>query len=481
MGKKKSAVYFVLITIVLAVLCAWCTVSFSVGIQNYHSVIGTIEKDPTLGGANVFTYYPEGVMSAEDMQLNLIGQPDDEKDDYLAKYIKHDTGSLYLEKEVVADEDTGKITEEWKTSFANDVKAIRERYEAFGALGTKVEVVDDYSVRVTLPDYLSDVDNIATYFSYMGGLTVDVDGSVAIKADDDYEITHYLSGASAQYANDTAYVSVSFTDAGRIAIAAATESASSSASNTINFKIGENSILSVSVTEQIDEPALYVSGSFTEESSRVVGILLNQAINGAQTDLAISEVGEIQTLASVNGANTMTFVYIVLGAFLLVSALFFFIRYHALGTAHLYGYLVYAVGMAMSLSFIPIIQLSVSGLIALLITSLTVCVSNAIAFEAAKREYALGKTMTTSVKTGYKKVFWGLFDMHIVLAIISLFIYAIAVTELQTFAFIFFLGTLFSGVCSLGLTRFFWSLTMTLWNKKAKFCNFKREEVEEDD
>ena len=54
-----------------------------------------------------------------------------------------------------------------------------------------------------------------------------------------------------------------------------------------------------------------------------------------------------------------------------------------------------------------------------MLASVLLCVSNAVTFESARKEYALGKTMTSSVKTGYKKCFWKLFDLHIVVAIIA--------------------------------------------------------------
>ena len=58
MGKKKSVVLLVIYTLLIAVLCFICTVSFSYGTDNLHafsSVMRMMEKDADLGlayGAN---------------------------------------------------------------------------------------------------------------------------------------------------------------------------------------------------------------------------------------------------------------------------------------------------------------------------------------------------------------------------------------------------------------------------------------------
>ncbi len=492
MGKTKSAVYFVLITIVLAVLCAWCSVSFPAGIYSVNSVISAIDRDAVLGGTYTVVYYPEGVISAEDYEANLLGESD--PDEYKAKYQSYGTGAIYLEKESVLDGD--KISAEFIDSFNRNVTAIRARFEAYGLEGTRVEVADDYTIRATVPDFIWDkldqtqkdqsesFDVMGSLFAKMaltGAPTVAYSNETIIENSDEMKYVDYVSGVSYQYANDTAIVVISFTDKGRALIKEKTAGATSSSTATLQFKIGDESAIELTVTEVLDQPALYINGGgLTSRTAPVIALVLNDAIHGTNTDLALT-TGVLQTLPSTNGDNTMLFIYIGLGALMLASAIYFFVRYHKLGAAHLYGYLTYAVGMVICVSFIPFLNLGVAGVAAIVATSLLLCVSNAVAFEYAKKEFALGKTMTSSVKTGYKKCFWHLFDLHVALAIASILVFAIALTELQTFAFIFFLGVVFSGVCSLGLTRFYWYLMMGMWKKKDGFCNFARNEEDEDD
>ena len=109
------------------------------------------------------------------------------------------------------------------------------------------------------------------------------------------------------------------------------------------------------------------------------------------------------------------------------------------------------------------------------------CVSNAVAYEAARKEYAVGKTIASSVKTGYKKTFWHIFDLHVALVAVALLVYLIAITELSLFGLALTFGVALSGICSLLVNRFLWYVTMGLSKNPGKFCHFKREEVEDDD
>ena len=108
-------------------------------------------------------------------------------------------------------------------------------------------------------------------------------------------------------------------------------------------------------------------------------------------------------------------------------------------------------------------------------------VSNAITYEYARKEYAHGKTMSSSIKTGYKKCMWHIFDLHIVLALIGFVGFGIALTSLRSFLFLTGLLALFSGIASLAVNRFTWATMMAFTKNKKAFCNFKVEEADDDE
>lgn len=485
MSKLKSAVVLVLATIIIAVLCAMCTASFPIpnSVNEYNSVISIIAKDSTLGGGYYVTYYPEGVISEEEYiaNSNAYGSDTEAKEEYEAKYVSYGTGAIYLEKETVLDEATNEVSESFKEDFAATAAAVRERYEAQHVAGVKVEICDDYTIRVFMPDLLESPSTTLAFFSYTGEFSVayGAESTKVIQADRRNTINDYVKGVSARTVQDTSYVIIQFTDLGREALKEATSGAADE-SGTLYVMVGDNSVISLTVSSQIDQNDLYISGSYTAETSNAVAVLLNNAVNGTQTDLKLT-TGDARYLEAQWGENTMLYFYIGFGVFMTAMAVFFLVRYHALGFAHIYAYLLYLPCMALCLAFISFLHLGVGGIAALALSSVLMCVSNVYVFESAKKEYALGKTMTSSVKTGYKKCFWHIFDIHIALALAAVLTFAIALTELQVAAFVFMLGVIFSGACVLAITRLMWASMMTLSKKKESFCNFKRGEDYDDE
>lgn len=480
MGKKKSAVFLILITIVIAVLCVACTVSFPFGIKNYHSVISIIPKDAELGGGYTAVYYPEGVISAEEYESTLGGYADEEKRaEYADKYSAHDGGAVYFEKEKVFGDGDG-VSEDFKKSFENNVQAVRERFERKRIAGARVEVRDDYTVLVTVPELSETVGTAISLFASAGEVTVAYGStdSKIIETTTRNTVNDYIKGAYSRTVQGTSYVAVEFTKEGRELIKKATAGAADS-SSTMYFMVGDTTLINLTVSEQIDQSTLYISGSYTSDTAETVAILFDSALNGVQTDLSMS-AGDLQQYSAGFGENTMTFVYIAFGAFMAVMAVFFLVRYRRLGFAHIYSYLAYFLSMVLCLAFIPFLYLSTGTLAAVAITSVLLCVSNVVTYEYVRKEYALGKTMTSSVKTGYKKCFWHIFDLHIAVALIAFIAYFIALTELRAFAFVLGLGAVFSGVCSLAVSRFCWAIMMAFSKDKGAFCHFRREEVDDE-
>lgn len=482
MGKVKSAICLTLITLIIAVLCVACTVSFSVPgtVKEYHSVVSIISKNASYGNGFLAVYYPDGVISAEEYESTVEDYGSDQagREKYQAKYSAYND-AIYLEKESVLTDDEQSVKDEFKQSFASAVKALKERFEALGADGARLEICDDYTVRVIMPSSDDRASSALSYFGYTGAFRVAYGTTSDVVIEEN--AGDYVKSVSSRTAQDTSYVVIEFTKAGRELIKQTTAAAAES-SSTLYFMVGENTLINLSVSTQIDQDALYISGSYTGATAETTSVVLNQALNGTQTDLALT-LGTARSYENGFGANTMTFIYIGFGALIVVMALFFLIRYHALGVAHIYAYLAYLISMTLCLAFIPIPTFGAGALAAFALTSALLCYGNAAAFEAVKKEYAFGKTMTSSVKTGYKKCFWQIFDLHIVIALAAFLTFAVALTQLRTFAFLLGIGTLFSGVCVLGVTRFLWAITMsfTRADKRGGFCNFKRTEADDDE
>ena len=448
MGKIKSAICIALFTLLIAALCFVCTVSFSYGTNDLHtfnSILRMTAKDADLGapygsdgylgGGYSAVYYPEGVISEkvfEDNYASYLEQ--EEKDEYAAKYVKY--GNLYLEKdEVCGTGDSNEPSDAFKTEFSNTVALLEKRFAAIKKDGVRFEIRD------------------------------------------------YLKGASSRTAADgTVYVVINFTSLGREEIAAATAEASSGSGNTLYFMIGENSVIPLSVSEALDQSSLYISGSYSAESAKICAEAINTALRYEFSEDTLElTLGESYFHEALYGSNALYAMYIAYGICFVAMAAFFFVRYRRLAFAHLYSYLIFLFVMILCVWSIPFAYISTETFLAFMLASLVFCVCNAFVFEKARGEYALGKTISSSVKNAYKRSMWHLIDVHLVLAALSFIVYGIALTNLSAFAFVFGLGVVFSGLATIGLTRFMGAIMIACSKNKGAFCNFKREEVEDDD
>ena len=521
MGKVKSAICIVLTVLLVAVMCFFCTVSFGLNdIETFHSTVSLTGKDITLGGAidednyigggYVTTYYPEGVIPAKEYEDNLAAyeaayqeadsasaeEKDEEKvaelkeqvDDYKAKYpVALKSGSLYLDKEIASEDEGATVSASFKAKIEKTFRIAKERYEALHIDGLKMQVVSDYALRITLPQIYSARSYAFQSMAYTGGLTVSV-GSDAASATTifpenkkDAVIGDYLKGFSTRTAADgTSYVGISYTALGRKIVKEQTASAESS-SVTIFIKVGDNVPVQFSVSSQIDQGTTYVSGSFTGESAKATCVLLNSALkNGDAEDLTVS-YGDTLRLPATYGDNALLLVYIAFAVTVVAMAVFFFAKYGQLGFAYLFTYLLFLFSMLLCIWAIPFLYISVGSVLGLLLASVVLGVSSALPYEYARKEFAAGRTISSSVKSAYKKTFWHVFDLHVVLAALAFIIYGISLTGLQIFAFTFGLGIGFSALCSLLVGRLQWASMMAFTTKKGNFCRFKREEVEDDD
>ena len=501
MRKKKSVILLVIYTLVIAALCFICTVSFSYGTDNlytFSSVMRMMEKDADLGlayGANAeagaylgggysAVYYPEGVISAKEYADNIEGMSEDEAAEYAADYVRYpdESGSVYLEKGIACDEN-GAMTDSFREAFSSALATVTARYAGLRVDGARVEAVGDYAIGVFLPAMMDGEYTAVSLFAYTGELDVrsgsdEASATSIFTIRPNQTIRDYVQRVTSRTGGDTAYVEFVFTDAGREALATATAGAADTAV-TLYFFVGDTSVLSLSVSEVYDQNTLYISGSYTAETANTVAVLFSTALDGTEEDLTLTPA-DAYFHTALYGGSALIMLYVTFGVFFVAMMAFFFIRYRRLGFVHLYTYLLFLFAMILCGWSIPFLYLSVETFLAFLLTSVLLCVSNAVTFESARREYALGKTMATCVKTGYKKCFWKLFDAHIVVAVIGFLVYAIALTSLQTAGFVLGLGAAFSGIATLAVNRFGWAVMMGTSKRQGAFCNFKREETEDE-
>ena len=490
MGKVKSAIALVFVSLLIAVLGFFCLASFNYGedkMNRFDSVLNMTDKDFNLGGSYgaggvgyhgggyAVVYYPEGVISAKQYR-------DDYEDDYEDKYLPYANGTLYLDRKVACEKDSDTITEEFKANFKTVADTLAKRVERLDQEGARVDVKDDFTVRVVLPASMDSgsYSFVLQALSFTGDLTVAYGSSedtatTILPRRANEPISDFVKGARASSTAGNAYVVVRFTDKGReqLKIATAADDAGTT-SGTLYFKIGGETLISLSVSEEIDQNRLYISSSsYTSEMAAAVSAVLDTSLEGTVSDFSM-ELREFYRYTAGYGDLALTLVYAAFGVAVLGMLIFFAFRYRILCLVHLYSFLVFLFPMMLCIWAIPFTYIGVETVIAVLLGAVMLSVANAVAFEAARKEYEQGKTFASSVKAGYKRVFWTIFDIHIAIALLAFMVFFVAITNLSTFAFVLGLATVFSGLCSLGVNRFCWAFMAGLSKRPAALAGFKR-------
>lgn len=506
MGKKKSTALIVLITIVLVgLLFLSFTPTFPVKSPNsFRSLLSIVDLGRDLDGGYYTVYYPEGVISkaefetlkaeydyvasnTEEGQTPSVENPEENYTAYKG---------IYLSNDIYAS-DTG-VTETFASQFDTALKAVQARYEGMGFSDYSVRVQDDYTIRVEIPkldhdDYTAEslAQSIFSLFSYTGDiLFTDAstrDGTSTVEMAGSSE---NLSRASIADAGDSGYaVVLHFTSAGReafreltstLASASSDSSSSSSSSSTLYIYVGDDQVMGAGVSEEMNQSSVSVTGGYTREQAQAIASLINSAI--AEDDVIgfDFESPEYYSMDALTGTNTALIAAICIGVLFVAMIVFSLVKFKGMGLAHTYGFVTFLVAVVACISLIPGIQLTLGGIAAILLASAMLVSCNYYAFNNIKKEFATGKTLTASVKSGYKKSLAFTIDAHAILVLASLAIWLIATGAAKFMALIFLLSIAISAVCTLLVTRFYLYMFVAQPKNKIAFVGFKREETEDE-
>jgi SecD/SecF fusion protein len=246
------------------------------------------------------------------------------------------------------------------------------------------------------------------------------------------------------------------------------------------FNVGDESIISLSISEAIDSKSLFISGSYTYESAQIVATLLDSAINAGDLGITFT-VGETRTNDAVYGSNVLTLLYIAIAIVLVAAIVIPFVKYKGFGGVSLYSTLSYLIITTICFAFIStnVFEVTLGTAAIFLLGLLVTLFMNGRVYNAIKEEVALGKTVDSSVKAGYKKTLAGAVDTYavLVLASVALLIGGAGVHTLALQALICFISGAF---ISLLWSRFINCMLVSVAKDKYKYYGFVREDDDDE-
>ena len=480
MGKGKSVLLIVIITVVLAALLfIGFTPSFPVGVDNFKSLLSNVDLGTDLGGGYTTVYYPEGVLSASEYEI--------EDEETQSEYVQYK--GIYLSEEIY-DADAKQATEEFAAEFDRAFAALTARFEEMGFVNSSVARENDYTIRVTVPYTAGASDSMFTQLSYSGDLHITDTEIASVNAERRAEVwgADLVSGAGVVSAGDSGYsVTLSFTSEGREKFAELTagmvsDSESGSTSGTLRIYIGMDQIIAVSVAEEMDQNTIYITGNYTtREAAQSVAAAINSTLNEETSfdlDLNYSYIYEF---AATMGENTALWVAVAVGVLFLAAIIVSLVKFKGMGLAFTYGFLTWLLALLLCISLIGGIVVDLGGVLMIVLSAAVMCGFSYYAYRNIRSEFESGKTLTASIKSGFKKSLALTIDAHIVLALAALVLWLVSTGTVSFMALIFLIGTVLSALCTLLITRFYLYMFMAQPKNKIAFCSFKREEAEDDE
>ena len=495
MGKKKSVVLMVLLTIVIVALCALTmfpvfTIPGTSEVKKWNPVVLQYDLGVDLGGGYYAYYYPEGVIpETEDFESGKT------EDDYLK------VGGLYLDKdEDLGIVENGEVTQEFKDAFNAMAKEITARYEKKSALGkgyseARVSIVDEYSIRVELPMAANDQDNAdvnkasatLSLFAYTGEMTLEKGGELVEEMQDGATASDLIKSITVAQKYTTAYIKVKFTSAGKEMISSIKDELSTSSTTdsatTLDIKIGDQTVISIyqdSIMSGDAEARPYAVSQENRDYLETMQIVLESALNGETSDISF-EMSSVRTFEPVYGENVLTLLYIAIGIVLLAILVLPVLKMGRFGVVSGYTTLSYLIITLICFKYIVsgVFEITLGSVLIFLAGLVLVNVMQYQIYNAIKAEFSLGKTVESSVKGGYKKTLWNTIDVYAVLLLGAL-AFLVGAAGLHTLALQALICVITGAFCNLLWARAINFTFLSASKDKYKYFRFVREDDDDE-
>lgn len=516
MGKRKSTVLMVLLTIVIVALCALTIFpSFAIPgtVKIWNPAVMQYDTGADLGGGYYAYYYPVGVIS--ETEYKELSEEDQ------ATYVQYLDKGVYLKDDVdygviaglEIDENENGVSDEFEAEFQKAVDEISARYAKKGYSDYRVSVVDDLVVRVQVPasgateEKTAFENACATFglFAETGAMTITLSDSEVSQLDDvDGDLTKIVKEFSVDEQNKVAFIKATFTDLGKkmldefsyeVKTAENTSSSSSSSSSaeevTLKFMIGDEAVITLN-GDSLDQGVITtkyemkypVANASEKDYVETLVILLNSALHNAdgfEVEFETIPTSQVRTYGSVFGENTQLLLYIAMFVVIVALIAYAVVTMGRFGIVGGYATVSYLIITGLCFAFIATgaYEITLGTALVFLVGLVLMNVVHAYTYKAIKTEAGLGKTIDSSVKSGYNKTLWPTVDVYAVLLLgaVALLIGAAGLQTLATQAIICIVTAAF---CNLLWTRVINYLFLGASKNKYTYFRVVREDNDDE-
>ena len=366
-------------------------------------------------------------------------------------------GGVYVEYTASAPE--GSTDVDFDSLMEGTINVITQRLSDKGYAESTVQRLGTNGIRVEIPDVTDSsavLDLIGTpaklEFKTPDGETF-MDGSM-------------VQTASYYYADGDHQVAFTLNKEGADIFAQVT---AANIGNTIAIYLDGEQLIAPTVQSVITGGSGVINGMGTEERARTIA---SQIQSGAlPLDLTQDKV---DTVSATLGDDALSSA--VLAAFIgiLIIMALLIIRYRLNGVIASWALCIYVILLFLLLALIPGIQLTLPGLVGIVLGIGMAVDANVIIFERFNEEVRAGRNVKAAMRAGFKNAMSAILDANVTTAIAGIVLLIYGTGSVQGFAKTLLLGVIVSMFTAIVVTRFLMKRFVTIGaNKPALFTSVK--------
>lgn len=357
---------------------------------------------------------------------------------------------------------------DFDTALNSTVQRLSSVLSSEGYTEATVTIQQGNKIRVEVPD----VDDPETILSAIGTpakiefkLTQDGDAVITGKHIQNVFASYQQSDSSSSYEWG---VSVEFTPEGKQLFYQLTKDALNESDPRIYIYSNSELISQPSVSKAINGNT-FISGSYTQSSAEQFALQIKSGT--FSVNLAW---GETSVVSATLGVNALKYGLIAGAIGLLLIFAFMCYRYRMMGLLASFALCFYVILIMFFLQAIPFVQLTLEGIAGIILSIGMAVDANIIIFERIKEEFATGKRLSSSIKTGFRKGLPAILDSNITTIIASIILIIFGTGSIQGFAITLLIGVVLSMFTSLVVTRGLLDMYYPINSTKPEFYALKK-------
>ena len=229
-------------------------------------------------------------------------------------------------------------------------------------------------------------------------------------------------------------------------------------------------ISSPTIKEPITGGTTFISGSYTQQTAEQFATQIMSGTFAVNLTLLENSV-----ISATLGEDALKYSLIAGVVGLLLIFMFMIWRYRMMGVVASCSLCVYVLLMLFFLQAIPGVQLTLAGVAGIILSIGMAIDGNIIVFERIREEYATGKRIEGSIKTGFKRATPSILDSNITTIIAAIILWIFGTGSIQGFAITLLIGLVLSVFNSLVLSRGFFAIYYPFNSTKANRYGLARE------